>query len=354
MIKVLIVEDSRVVSEYLNYIFTNEPDMQVIGNVSNGKAAIDFIQHQKPDVITMDIDMPVMNGLEATRIIMSTIPVPILIVTGSRNANDSSTSIEALAAGALTVMEKPVGIGHPKEEELTKKLINMVKLMAEVTVVTRKLKPKAIAPMVSAGKFNKAVVEISSIPQIIAIGVSSGGPQVLQVVFSKITSRFPVPIVVVQHITDGFLNSLINWLGNEVNLPVHIAQNSEDIKPGHIYFAPNGFQMNITREGKIILEKDVLKNGFNPSVAHLFTSVAHEFGNNAIGIILTGMGSDGSKELKLLLDKGAVTIAQSKESALIHGMPGVAIQFGSARYVMSADEISELLQDIERNFNKEF
>jgi two-component system chemotaxis response regulator CheB len=352
MIKVLIVEDSRVVSEYLHYIFSSQLDMQVIGNVSNGKAAIDFIQHQKPDVITMDIDMPVMDGLEATRIIMSTIPIPILIVTGSRNANDTSTSIEALAAGALTVMEKPVGIGHPREAELSKNLINMVRLMAEVTVITRKLKPRKSIPNISPVSFPKELTGLMSPPQIIAIGVSSGGPQALQIIFSGITVKFPIPIVVVQHITDGFLDSFINWLGNEINLPVHIAQNGENLQPGHIYFAPNGFQMSILKTGKIMLEKDMLKNGFNPSVAHLFTTVAHEFGNNAIGIILTGMGSDGSKELKLLLDKGAVTIAQNKESALIHGMPGVAINYGSAKYVMSTEEISVLLSGIERNFKK--
>jgi two-component system chemotaxis response regulator CheB len=352
MIKVLIVEDSRVVSEYLQYIFSNVHDMQVIGNVSNGKAAIDFIQHRKPDVITMDIDMPVMDGLEATRIIMSTMPIPILIVTGSRNANDTSTSIEALAAGALTVMEKPVGIGHPREAELSKNLINMVRLMAEVTVITRKLKPRIPVPAVSSAAFSKELFDIISLPKIIAIGVSSGGPQALQIVFSEITARFPVPIVVVQHITDGFLESFTNWLENVTNLPVHIAHNEEDLKPGHIYFAPNGSQMSILKTGKVRLEKDILKNGLNPSVAHLFTSVANEFGNSAIGIILTGMGSDGSKELKLLLDKGAVTIAQSKESALINGMPGVAINYGSAKYVLSAEEISGFLSGIERNFRK--
>jgi two-component system chemotaxis response regulator CheB len=132
MIKVLIVEDSRVVSEYLQYILSNDPQIQVIGNVSNGKQAIEFLRSEKPDIISMDIDMPIMNGLEATRIIMSTTPIPILIVTASRNVNEMSVSIEALAAGALGLIEKPLGIGHPSEKKLADELVTMIKVLAEV------------------------------------------------------------------------------------------------------------------------------------------------------------------------------------------------------------------------------
>ncbi|MFZ4463354.1 MAG: chemotaxis-specific protein-glutamate methyltransferase CheB [Bacteroidales bacterium] len=352
MIKVLIVEDSRVVSEYLNFIFINDPLIDVVGNVSNGKMAVEFIKNNKVDVITMDIDMPIMDGLEATRIIMSTTPIPILIVTSSRNANDIHTSIEALAAGALAVIEKPAGIGHPKEEELAKKLTNMVKVMAEVNVITRKPKIKEAPAPPPVSVRQKVLIEDLILPDVIAVGVSSGGPQALQIVFSKITSRFPAPIVVVQHITDGFLDSLVNWIGNTINCHVHIAKNDEFMLPGHIYFAPNGFQMGVQKSLRAKLTESDGKHSFIPSAAYLFSNIAQTFGKKAIGIILTGMGSDGSKELKLMLDKGAVTIAQSKESALIHGMPGVAIQHGSAKYVLNAEEIGQLLADIEKNYRK--
>jgi two-component system chemotaxis response regulator CheB len=352
MINILIVEDSRVVSEYLYYIFSQDPQIQVIGNVSNGQKAIEFIKEHKPDVITMDIEMPIMGGLEATRIIMSTTPIPILIVTSSRNANEVATSIEALAAGALAVIEKPVGPGHLKAEELAKKLVSMVKLMAEVPVVTRRIKPLVKPPVIIPAVTQKVNISEIEAPEIVAIGASSGGPQTLQIVFSLITNRFPAPIVVVQHIASGFLTGLVSWLENTVKIPVHIASDSEHMHPGHVYFAPDGHQMSVTSKGRIKLKKCETNNGFCPSVASLFSSVAKEYGNKAMGILLTGMGSDGAKELKLLRDTGALTIAQSKKSALIFGMPGVAVQLGAAKHILSAEEIGILLFEIETNYKK--
>jgi two-component system chemotaxis response regulator CheB len=353
MINLLIVEDSRVVSEYLYYIFSKDPKIQVIGNVSNGKQAIEFISQQKPDVITMDIDMPIMDGLEATKEIMATTPIPILIVTASRNAKELSTSIDALAAGALAVIEKPLGINHPKAEELASKLVNMVKIMSEVSVVTRKRKhliyDKPKRPLISS---TVAFDEIE-LPEIVAIGVSSGGPQTLQVVFSKITTHFPAPILVVQHIAAGFIDGLVDWLQKTVQIPIHVAAHAEVLQPGHIYFAPDGYQMGLTSLNYVVLEKGNGNGGFCPSVAYLFKHVLENYGNKTLGILLTGMGNDGALELKRMYDAGAVTIAQSKESALIYGMPGVAVQMGAAKHVLSDEEICFLLAEIEKKFGNE-
>ncbi|MBE0648244.1 MAG: chemotaxis-specific protein-glutamate methyltransferase CheB [Bacteroidales bacterium] len=365
MITVLIVEDSRVVSEYLYYILSKDPQIQVIGNVSNGKKAIEFLKDHKPDVISMDIDMPIMDGLEATQIIMSTTPVPILIVTASRNANEVATTMEALAAGALGVIEKPVGVGHPNEKKLSDELLMMIKLMAEVKVVSRKPKsgtqPRSAAaqPKATIGLQPKDKVDVhprvpKQIPwqdhgrlNVVAIGVSSGGPQVLHQVFSKLSNSFPLPILVVQHITEGFLSGLVNWLGKTTSIPIHVAVEGDKLMPGHIYFAPDNYQMGVSKKGTTILEKCDRKNGLCPSVAHLFRSVAQEYGKSAMGIILTGMGSDGAQELKLLRDAGALTIAQDKESSLIYGMPGVAAELDAAKYILSATEISNLLYELE-------
>jgi two-component system, chemotaxis family, protein-glutamate methylesterase/glutaminase len=347
MIKLLIVEDSKVVSEYLQYIFSLDEQIEIIGVVTTGKQAVDFVKAQKPDVITMDIDLPEMNGLEATRQIMSTTPVPILVVTASRNAREIDTSIEALAAGALAVVEKPVGIHHPKAEELSRKLVNLVKLMSEVSVITRRIKaPSPPKPVKIKAQINN--IEIT-IPSVVAVGVSSGGPQTLQVVFSKITGNFPAPIVVVQHIAPGFINGLVSWLQSKISIPISVAQADEIVVPGHIYFAPDGSQMGVNYNGKIVLARPNGNGGFCPSIAHLYKQVTNSFGSKAMGIILTGMGSDGAHELKLMHDKGALTIAQSKESALIFGIPGVAIQIGAASYILSDEEISLLLFEIEKN-----
>jgi two-component system chemotaxis response regulator CheB len=347
MINVLIVEDSRVVSEYLYYVLSQDPEIQVIGNVSNGQKAVEFLRDHKPDVISMDIDMPIMDGLEATRIIMETKPTPILIVTASRNAKEVAVTMDALAAGALSVIEKPVGVGHPNERKLSSQLVTMIKLMAEVKVVSRKSKPREKQPAKMPEKPELSARKLDQI-DVVAIGVSSGGPNTLHQVFSQITQQFPYPILVVQHITEGFLPGLVNWLGKSTAIPMHIAVDGDNIKPGHIYFAPDHHQMGVNSKGRIKLEECPPISGICPSVAHLFSCVAKEYKDRSLGIILTGMGSDGAKEMRLMREAGAITIAQDKDSSLIHGMPGVAISLGAAKHIMSATEISRFLSEIER------
>lgn len=349
MIKVLIVEDSRVVSEYLEFILSSDPEINVIGNVSNGKAAIDFIRIQKPDVITMDINMPIMNGLEATRLIMCTDPIPIIIVSNSQNTKDRAITLEALETGALSVIEKPSGIGHPMEAEHARKLLSMVKLMAEIKVITRRPSKslqltKKNAPTIEGKSLH---IEKPTNRKIVVVGVSSGGPQVLQKIFSSLTTKFPLPILVVQHIANGFLEGLVGWLDSSLSIPVQVAKQNETILSGHIYFAPNNYQMGIGSNGKIILSENQGQGGIFPSVAHLFSSVEMTFGAQSIAILLTGMGKDGATELRRLRDTGALTIAQDKESSMIYGMPGVAAELDAADYILNTDQIAELLVGME-------
>ncbi|OYT17111.1 MAG: chemotaxis response regulator protein-glutamate methylesterase [Bacteroidetes bacterium 4572_77] len=352
IIKVLIVEDSRTVSQYLEYILSEDDGIEVIGNVANGKEAIDFVNKTKPDVISMDIDMPIMNGLEATRIIMSTIPVPIIVVTASVNAAKTGLSIEALAAGALTVIPKPVGFGHVDSEIKTKKLLSLVKIYAQVKVVKRKYinivnnnKPKK-------GKTSSVVTKLPPLSilqnkKYVAIGISSGGPQVLAEIFSKLSKQFPYPILVVQHITPGFLEGMVAWLGRLSEVPIHIASQKEKILPGHIYFAPDYHEMYM-KDDRIHLKKCPKNTNICPSVAYLFKSMAKDYAKYTIALLLTGMGRDGSYELKVLKDAGAVTIAQDKESSLVHGMPGEAIKMNAADYVLSPNEIISMLKSLKK------
>ena len=211
MIKVLIVEDSKVASEYLQFILGADPSIQVIGIVGNGKLALEFLENNRPDVITMDIDMPVMNGLEATRHIMAIYPTPIIIVSASRNTSNTRIAMEALAAGALSVISKPKGMGHPDENEEIKKLITMVKLMSEIKVLTRRHPPKPIVTERSVTKTTWPDIASLTKKKLIVIGVSSGGPPVLKQIFSGITSNFPIPILVVYTVSRVWHFTELGW-----------------------------------------------------------------------------------------------------------------------------------------------
>lgn len=336
-INVLIVEDSPVIREFLTYILSSDPEIEVVGTANNGEDALEAIKHKKPNVITMDIHMPKMDGFEATRIIMETHPVPIIIVSGSTSAKEVATTFRALEAGALAVIPRPKGIGHPDYEATTRELIQTVKLMAEVKVVRRwpQLRKEMVppAPKVDVQKTLPGI-------QAVAIGASTGGPMAIQTILSTLPKDFPAPLFVVQHIASGFIQGFTEWLAQSSGIPVHLATDGEYPLPGHAYIAPDGFHMVVNANHRIVLTNEEPKDGLRPSASYLFRSVANAFGANAVGVLLTGMGKDGAEELKLMREKGAITFAQDKESSVIHGMPGEAIKLDAATYVLPPEKIA--------------
>lgn len=342
MIKVLIVEDSPVVRELLIYILGSDPEIRVIGTAENGEKAVDFVKRTRPDVITMDINMPKMNGLEATRIIMETNPVPIVIVSGSYDVKEVDTTFRTMEAGAVAAVQRPGGIGHPEHEANKQELIQTIRLMSEIRVVKRWPVQKTATPEIPAS-FMTGVPQVYSEIRAVAIGASTGGPPALQTILSGMKSGLFPPLLIVQHITTGFLDGMVTWLGKTSGVQLHIAKQGDSLMQGHAYFAPDGFNMGVDGSGKISLTTERPENGFCPSVSFLFRSVANVFGRNAVGVLLTGMGKDGAEELKLMKDKGAVTIAQDRESSVVYGMPGEAVRIGAAMYTLSPQSISGLL-----------
>lgn len=343
MIKVLIVDDSPTIQELMNYILSSDNSIKVIGIVNNGEAAIKFIEKNKPDVITMDIGMPGMNGFEATRRIMETNPTPIIVITGLFDSQDIDRTFQAIDAGAVSVIEKPTAINDKGFHQIAENIINMVKLMSEVKVIKRK--PAYKNTKINLSTDIKVINDLSDI-KIVVIGVSTGGPPVLQTIFSKLSSNIKIPILVVQHIMPGFLNGLVDWLSQVTEYPIHIAAQGERTLPGHIYFAPDGFHMEIRSNGQILLTTAEKENGLRPAVSCLFRSVLNCYGKKSMAILLTGMGSDGAKELKQLKDKGAITVAQDKDTSIVYGMPGEAVKLNAATYVLSPKKIAELLGKI--------
>ena len=349
MINVLIVDDSAVVRQHLKDVLESDKDIRVMGTAKDGEEAVRFVQEKKPDVITMDINMPNMNGFEATRKIMETNPVPIVIVTASYDRSDVEKSFHSMEAGALAIIEKPFGEGHPHSKETQNDLVQTVKLMSEVKVVRRwkrerERQSEAIDKKVSDKGLKKRDKKI----KIVAIGASTGGPPIIQTILSGLKKGYSVPILVVQHISKGFLEGLVEWLRQSTGLPVHIAKHGEELLPGHIYFARDDYHLGVDKDGRLRLSREEIENGLRPSVSYLFRSIINSFDGEAVGILLTGMGKDGAMEMKMMKDNGAVTIAQDRESSVVYGMPGEAVRLDGATYVLSPEEIAQTLEALAR------
>lgn len=336
-IKVLVVEDSPVVRDLISHILTNAPGIRVIAAAATGEAAIEAAARLQPDLITMDVNLPGIDGYEATRRIMETCPVPIIIVSASYDPKDLGKTFRMVEAGALAILPSPVGIGHPEFQARADELIRTVKLMSEIKVVRRWPKAAAKLPRIAV-KTTPARIEL------VALGASTGGPVVLKTILAGLGADFPAPVLMVQHMSPGFVTGLADWLRQSTGFPVQVARQGEQILPGNAYLAPDGSHMGIDRCGRIELNNAVPVNGLRPAIAPLFRSVAERYGPHAAGILLTGMGADGAAELALMKERGAITIAQDKESSVVHGIPGEAIKLGAAIYVLAPEQISELLK----------
>ncbi len=344
-IQVLVVDDSPVVREFLVHILNSATGLRVVGTAHDGNEALAWVHHRVPDVITMDIHMPNMDGFEATRQIMETCPVPIVIVSSTTSIKEVATTFRALEVGALAVVSCPDGIGHARHEASSRELIEIVKLMSEVRVVRRWARNRGAAPsdpMIHVPPDKNHAVPI----ELVVVGASTGGPQALRLLLAGLPKDFPVPVVIVQHIAPGFLGGLVEWLAGFCALPVQIAQEGERIRAGRVYFAPDGHQMAINQAGLIRLVQDAPVNIHRPSVSYLFHSVAKTYGRKAVGVLLTGMGKDGAAELALMKGYGAVTIVQDADSSVVHGMPGEAIRLEAADYILEPGAISALLAQL--------
>lgn len=345
MIKVLIVEDQITCQELLTHILNSDQEIEVIGTASNGEEALAFLAKEKPQVITMDMNMPKMNGLETIKQIMSTTPLPILVVSASYKPDEVARSFDALEAGAVAVIEKPFGPGHPDHERAARELVEKVKLLVQVKVVRRSIS--------KSPRKEKEIRDDSSAPiEVIGIGASTGGPQALEQIFSGLPADFPFPLLVVQHIARGFLDGMARWLQEKTALSIHLGRDGEKITPGKIYLAPDEFQMGLKKNGQIYLSKDGPEYHVRPSVSYLFRSLSQNYGPRALGILLSGMGRDGARELKMMRDQEALTIAQNAESCIVFGMPGEAIALGGAELVLSPEEMVEKLISLSKFYSR--
>jgi two-component system chemotaxis response regulator CheB len=342
MIRVLVVDDSPTVRQLMVYELDRQKDMQVVGVAENGAVAIRQAQKLKPDVITMDLKMPEVDGLEATREIMCSQAIPVVIVSQFMDQDDKQQCFEALSAGAVAVANKPAGPGHPEYESALAYLLHTIRIMSEVRVITRRRTQPAPARLKPA----MYLPEIARTCRRVLIGASTGGPVALKELFALLKSPFPCPIFVVQHIAKGFLVGFVDWLSKATPHTIEIAEHGILPKNGHIYFAPDDKHMTFAENGTIRLSSGEKEHSLRPSISNLFRSGAQNGAEKTIAVLLTGMGADGAKELKELKDAGAITVAQNEESCVVFGMPGEAVKINAATHILPPDEIAQLLNKI--------
>jgi len=335
MIKVLIVEDSLVVSHLLLQILQSDPEIVVVGQARNGEEAVWLANHLKPDVITMDINMPKLDGIEATKLIMQQCPTRIIVVSAAGNNNESKSAFEAIKSGALQVIDKPKGYLASDYEQIKGNLIKSVKLMSTLKVVTRWATKKPVKPLVK-----QPTVKTSGKIKVMGIGASTGGPAALNYLLSRLPKNFPLPILIVQHITFGFGAAFADWLNTESSLPVFLAKQGQAIEPGRVYVAPDGYHLGVNSNGVIHLtNKKVNYNHHIPSVNYLFESLAKSYGHQSLGLLLTGMGDDGALGLRLIREAGGRTFVQDEESSVVFGMPKEAIRIGAAEKIVPLNTV---------------
>jgi two-component system chemotaxis response regulator CheB len=348
LIKVLIVDDSPLVCKILSKIINDDPELIVVGIANTGKAAIELVPKLKPHLITMDINMPDTDGFEATRHIMAYSPTPILIVSSSVFKKGMDLVFKALAYGALDVLEKPnidsSVNGGISADDLTKR----IKMLSRVKVIThpagkwkQTMAAEPVKPSKPAGSPENG--------KIVAIAASTGGPQALLAILKALPKDFPAGIVIVQHIAAGFAEGLADWLDKECQIPVKLATQGVRIKPGCAYIAPTGSHTRVLEGGMIRLTDEPPFEGQKPSANILFESIAQIYRSQAIGVILSGMGSDGAVGLKKIHDIHGRVIAQDEASCVVFGMPKTAIELGVVNETLPIGQIAQRLIKILMN-----
>ncbi|MGI0488252.1 chemotaxis-specific protein-glutamate methyltransferase CheB [Pantanalinema rosaneae CENA516] len=358
-IRVLLVEDSPVALTILKRIFASSPEVEVVGTARNGIEALELIPQVNPQVICTDLHMPKMNGLELTQEVMARYPRPILVISTSVQTEDTQTAFQLLEAGALDLFPKPLA-GLPSEyEQMKQDLITRIRVLAGVSVFTQHRSRSSAKPAPATSYPDRAnhqpahfptlasaaPVPIGDIrlPRILAIGASTGGPQVLYNLLSRLPANFPLPILCVQHISEGFLQGLVDWLNSGCALSVTIAQPGILPLPGTVYFAPERVHLEVNHQGRFTLVDTLPVDGHRPSVTVLFKSVATYYRRATIAVLLTGMGRDGAAGMQAIAQMGGVTIAQDEASCIVFGMPREAIALGAAQHILPATDIAPWL-----------
>jgi two-component system chemotaxis response regulator CheB len=332
-IRVLVADDSELFRELLARVVAAEPGFEVAAVAADGNAAAALARALRPDVITMDLNMPDADGFSGIARIMADTPTPILVLTANR---EEAVGFRALSLGALDLLEKPQATTDL--EEYGQLLRSRLRLLAGVKVIRhlRGLRERRLPEPRAAIR-----------AELVVIGASLGGPRALATLLRGLPAQFPAPIAIVQHIADGFTEGLASWLGSEARLEVREARDGEPLRPGRVVLAPTGRHL-LVMEGVVRLSDAPPVETFKPSVTPLFLSAARAYSARVCGVLLTGMGRDGADGLRAIKDAGGCTIAQDEATSAVFGMPRAAIELGAVDRVMAIDEIARALVELTR------
>lgn len=344
--RVLIVDDSAFMRKVLSDIVNSDPGLVVADTAKNGQEALQKVQQLKPDVMTLDVEMPVMDGLSALEAVMRDSPLPVIMLS-SLTKEGADATLKALELGAVDFITKPSSIFQINTQDMQQELLNKLKMASRVSVRARSAPRRdripIARPMPTAAE-RPAPAKDVRMKKIIAIGTSTGGPKALQDVIPHLPANLPASVVVVQHMPPGFTKSLAERMDSISQMRVKEAENNDLLVPGWVYIAPGDFHLRVVKDGhgyRIRLGDDGLVSGHRPSVDAMMESLAELRISDVVGVIMTGMGSDGAKGLKLLKEHRNFVLAQDEESCVVFGMPKSAIKLEAVDKIVSLDALAD-------------
>lgn len=343
-ISVLVVDDSAFMRRVITDIIESDPQLKVIDSAKNGREAIEKIHGRVPDVVTLDVEMPIMDGISALKQIMLEKPVPVVMLS-SLTKEGADATVKALGLGAIDFITKPTSIFKMNTEEMKRQLCNRIKIAAKVNMRTQ----SAAGSQKQVNLRNASSFNSLDMKKIVAIGTSTGGPRALQEVIPYLPQNIPASILVVQHMPPGFTKSLAERLNNISSIHVKEAEHDDVLKAGHAYVAPGDHHIKVERISntyRIKLSKEPLVSGHRPSVDMMMNSLAQLELNNVVGVIMTGMGSDGATGMKNIKAYNAYTIAQDEETCVVYGMPKSAVKLGCIDKVVPLHEIANTIINV--------
>lgn len=351
-IRVMVVDDSALMRKFISEILQKDAEIEVVNTAMDGLFALKKIPQSRPDVITLDLDMPRMDGLTALRYIVNDYSIPVVLVS-SLTTKGGALTLEGLALGAVDFVTKPKDAISLHLGEIADELIQKVKAASRVSV-SRMPRPVLRQPVLLHDRTIKKQLQPAELKKVVAIGVSTGGPNAISCILPMLPADLPACVLIVQHMPEGFTAAFANRLNQVCNIRVKEASEGDQLLPGTALIAPGSRHLKVAKLGKggvAVLSSAPPVNGHRPSADVLFDSVSEEFGPESIGVIMTGMGADGARGLGKIKAKGGRTIAQNEESCVVFGMPKAAIDMGHVDEILPLEDIPERLTELLKEVN---